>query len=316
MASGDTTARREDGTELTIQSLGIGGPSAAAVMADLADLGVSRAIRIGSCIAQNGGLERGSSLVATGFEPGRCRAALRPEQSRLMPAHGGPYPCGRGRATASFARSTSLMAARTVAAQSRWTSAQRRSRPRGEGWNRLRMRPGGRRAPGGPALERETLEEALIGLGRVPQRRLAPSLRPPAPERSRPASRALSAARSSRRSSIESSIASSREANERSLNSRRSKSELDARLRAPIAWRWATAASRRPQEPAPRRPRQGGFPRWPEPVRRTPPRRVPLCRCRRLRSTLGKLPAPGFKHACRRADGFPSWLHAKTTHSG
>jgi uridine phosphorylase len=39
------------GDELTIQSTGIGGPSAALVLADLAELGVRRAVRIGSCLA-------------------------------------------------------------------------------------------------------------------------------------------------------------------------------------------------------------------------------------------------------------------------
>jgi uridine phosphorylase len=36
-------------TELTIQSTGMGGPSAALVLADLAELGVERAIRVGTC---------------------------------------------------------------------------------------------------------------------------------------------------------------------------------------------------------------------------------------------------------------------------
>lgn len=38
-----------EGSELTIQATGIGGPSAAAVLTDLAKLGVRRAIRIGTC---------------------------------------------------------------------------------------------------------------------------------------------------------------------------------------------------------------------------------------------------------------------------
>jgi uridine phosphorylase len=37
------------GRELTIQSTGMGGPSAAVVLADLAELGLRRAIRIGTC---------------------------------------------------------------------------------------------------------------------------------------------------------------------------------------------------------------------------------------------------------------------------
>jgi uridine phosphorylase len=57
-----------EGTEVTVQSLGIGGPSAAAVTADLARLGVLRAIRIGSCISLDEGVVPGSGLVATGFE--------------------------------------------------------------------------------------------------------------------------------------------------------------------------------------------------------------------------------------------------------
>jgi len=40
-----------DGRPLTIQSTGMGGPSAAVVLTDLAELGVQRAIRIGTCTA-------------------------------------------------------------------------------------------------------------------------------------------------------------------------------------------------------------------------------------------------------------------------
>ena len=58
-----------DGSELTIQSLGIGGPSAAVVMAELAQFGVRKAVRIGSCIALGPRLDAGSSLIATSFEP-------------------------------------------------------------------------------------------------------------------------------------------------------------------------------------------------------------------------------------------------------
>ena len=44
------SGRTPRGDELTIQSTGIGGPSAALVLADLAELGVRRAIRVGSCV--------------------------------------------------------------------------------------------------------------------------------------------------------------------------------------------------------------------------------------------------------------------------
>lgn len=43
--SGKTTS----GLELTVQATGMGGPSAAVVLADLAKLGVERAVRVGTC---------------------------------------------------------------------------------------------------------------------------------------------------------------------------------------------------------------------------------------------------------------------------
>jgi len=43
--------RTPEGEELTIQATGIGGPSAALVLADLAELGVERAVRVGTCVA-------------------------------------------------------------------------------------------------------------------------------------------------------------------------------------------------------------------------------------------------------------------------
>jgi len=43
------SGRTQAGDELTIQATGIGGPSAAAVLSDLAELGVRRAVRIGTC---------------------------------------------------------------------------------------------------------------------------------------------------------------------------------------------------------------------------------------------------------------------------
>jgi uridine phosphorylase len=43
------TGKAKAGGELTIQSTGMGGPSASVVLADLAELGLRRAIRIGTC---------------------------------------------------------------------------------------------------------------------------------------------------------------------------------------------------------------------------------------------------------------------------
>jgi uridine phosphorylase len=52
------TGRTQAGRELSLQSTGIGGPSAALVLADLAELGVRRAVRVGTCT----GLRAGTSL--------------------------------------------------------------------------------------------------------------------------------------------------------------------------------------------------------------------------------------------------------------
>jgi len=105
------TAR--DGRELTIQSLGIGGPSVAAVMADLAQLGVRRAIRIGSCIALDEGRKPGSSLVASAFEPAdgasialAGRGELRPD-SALTDALA--HATGAGASASGLVRSTDVV---------------------------------------------------------------------------------------------------------------------------------------------------------------------------------------------------------------
>ncbi len=45
------TGETADGHGLTVQSTGIGGPAAAAVVADLHELGVRRAVRLGTCVA-------------------------------------------------------------------------------------------------------------------------------------------------------------------------------------------------------------------------------------------------------------------------
>jgi hypothetical protein len=57
------TGQTPAGTELTLQATGMGGPSAAIVLADLAELGVRRAIRIGTCVALDPLLEAGELLT-------------------------------------------------------------------------------------------------------------------------------------------------------------------------------------------------------------------------------------------------------------
>lgn len=57
------TGKASDGRELTIQSTGMGGPSAAIVIAELAELGARQMIRIGTCGALDGELELGDLFV-------------------------------------------------------------------------------------------------------------------------------------------------------------------------------------------------------------------------------------------------------------
>jgi uridine phosphorylase len=66
------TGVTEEGEVLTIQSTGMGGPSASVVLSDLAELGVRRAIRIGTCTTLVDRLDLGDlAVVSEAFpEPG------------------------------------------------------------------------------------------------------------------------------------------------------------------------------------------------------------------------------------------------------
>lgn len=57
------SGRTAAGSELTIQATGMGGPSAALVLADLAKLGIKRAVRVGTCAALGGEAELGELLL-------------------------------------------------------------------------------------------------------------------------------------------------------------------------------------------------------------------------------------------------------------
>jgi DeoD family purine-nucleoside phosphorylase len=59
------TGVARDGAPLTIQSTGMGGPSAAIVISELADLGARRLLRVGTCGALRADLGLGDLLVAT-----------------------------------------------------------------------------------------------------------------------------------------------------------------------------------------------------------------------------------------------------------
>jgi len=59
------TGLAPDGEPLTIQSTGIGGPSAAVVIHELIDLGARRLLRVGTCGALREGLALGDLVIAT-----------------------------------------------------------------------------------------------------------------------------------------------------------------------------------------------------------------------------------------------------------
>jgi DeoD family purine-nucleoside phosphorylase len=58
------TGPARDGGLLTIQSTGMGGPSAAIVISELAELGARQLLRVGTCGALESGLELGDLLIA------------------------------------------------------------------------------------------------------------------------------------------------------------------------------------------------------------------------------------------------------------
>jgi DeoD family purine-nucleoside phosphorylase len=59
------TGRAPDGEPLTIQSTGIGGPSAAVVIHELIELGARRLLRVGTCGALQESLHLGDLVIAT-----------------------------------------------------------------------------------------------------------------------------------------------------------------------------------------------------------------------------------------------------------
>jgi len=58
------TGTAADGEPMTIQSTGMGGPSAAIVLEELCDLGLEVAIRVGTCAALHRGLALGDLVIA------------------------------------------------------------------------------------------------------------------------------------------------------------------------------------------------------------------------------------------------------------
>lgn len=79
------TGTAADGRPLTIQSTGIGAPSAAVVLEELAALGAEVAIRVGTCDGVGAGLDLGTIVAATSLAgPPGAPDPLSPELTRHL----------------------------------------------------------------------------------------------------------------------------------------------------------------------------------------------------------------------------------------
>ncbi|OAI39016.1 hypothetical protein AYO39_00725 [Actinobacteria bacterium SCGC AG-212-D09] len=120
------TGAARDGEPLTIQSTGMGGPSAAIVIAELADLGARRLLRVGTCGVLVPGFELGELLVASDALPadGTSRALgaelpVRPTPELLERLRAAAGPGARSGMVAT----TDLFYEGRVGEEQRWTEA-------------------------------------------------------------------------------------------------------------------------------------------------------------------------------------------------
>lgn len=124
------TGIASDGRPLTIQSTGMGGPSVAIVVAELADLGAERLLRVGTCGALDPRLALGELLVATEVLPedGTTRALGAPRplcaDPDLARALSG---AGADRTQAGTVVSTDLFYDNDEGSERRWTAAGARA---------------------------------------------------------------------------------------------------------------------------------------------------------------------------------------------
>jgi uridine phosphorylase len=79
------TGRAPDGQALSVQSTGMGGPSAAIVVEELIALGARRLVRIGTCGALRAGLELGTLVAARDVLPADGASAALGANGRLVP---------------------------------------------------------------------------------------------------------------------------------------------------------------------------------------------------------------------------------------
>jgi DeoD family purine-nucleoside phosphorylase len=117
------TGNAADGRPLTIQSTGMGGPSAAIVIFELAALGARRLLRVGTCGSLTRELQLGDLLVATEAIPadGTSRALGAPDRTAPDPALAAALVDAVGQAgRAGAVASTDLFYDVPEAEQQRW----------------------------------------------------------------------------------------------------------------------------------------------------------------------------------------------------
>ncbi len=170
-----------DGRPLTIQATGIGGPSAAIVLAELAELGVRRAVRVGTCSSVSAELGLGqvavveSALAGDGASRSLGAGASTAPSPSLLEALRTAAPAARPITVATTTSTTArpgreAQALDGAAAVELGDRAALRARPRGRGRGRLPARGNRER---GRADRRGRLLEAELEMGRAAAAALA-----------------------------------------------------------------------------------------------------------------------------------------------
>lgn len=169
------------GQELTIQSTGVGGPSAAIVLHELAELGVRRAIRVGTCVAAADPPRLGSLLIATEAVAGdgASRALGAPAIAKASPALSTRLAAVSPDAEAVRAATTDLFYG-TAAQPDGAVAVEMGAAPLFALGRRLGVEVACllavvARASGGPGLTEDELREAELRMGRVAAAALAES---------------------------------------------------------------------------------------------------------------------------------------------
>ena len=137
------TGEAADGELLTIQSTGMGGPSAAIVLEELCDLGLQRAIRVGTCGALQADLHSATSSSPTPRSPPTARAARSAPAIAWRPTPGSSRRCRTPRRAARAADGAAARTATGLIATSDLF------------YDRDHARPGAWRAAGALAVEME-----------------------------------------------------------------------------------------------------------------------------------------------------------------